>query len=143
MRCPVDRNDNSSLHDLLQAKHHRVRLWHATKEVYMDLTDNTQYTNPIHLFPGNQSIRLVALHTDLLSMGAFVLVLLSHKQACSVEEQRKHNHRLRKIGRTWPSMWHFTACKLQQLLEGLLKMTAVGTRMHQLCLPRVHSLTSS
>lgn len=34
-----------------QASHHRVRLWHATKEIYQDLSDNSAHSDPIHLFP--------------------------------------------------------------------------------------------
>lgn len=34
-----------------QANHHRVRLWHATKEMYQDLTDSSAHADPIHLFP--------------------------------------------------------------------------------------------
>ncbi|KAL3138592.1 hypothetical protein ABBQ32_006359 [Trebouxia sp. C0010 RCD-2024] len=33
------------------ASHHRVRLWHATKEIYQDLSDNSAHSDPIHLFP--------------------------------------------------------------------------------------------
>lgn len=36
----------------LQAKHHRVRLWHATKEVYEGLTQTAHHSDSIHLFPG-------------------------------------------------------------------------------------------
>ncbi|DBB00196.1 TPA: hypothetical protein ACH3X1_014026 [Trebouxia sp. C0004] len=34
-----------------QASHHRVRLWHATKDMYQDLSDSSAHTDPIHLFP--------------------------------------------------------------------------------------------
>lgn len=34
-----------------QAHHHRVKLWHATKEIYGDLTDSTAHSDPIHVFP--------------------------------------------------------------------------------------------
>lgn len=34
-----------------QASNHRVKLWHATKETYQDLSDNPTQSDPIHLFP--------------------------------------------------------------------------------------------
>ena len=40
-----------------QASHHRVRLWHATKEIYQDLSDSTVHSDPIHLFPGHTPIK--------------------------------------------------------------------------------------
>ena len=41
---------------ILQASHHRVRLWHATKEIYQDLSDSSLHSDPIHLFPGQQQL---------------------------------------------------------------------------------------
>ena len=40
----------------LQASNHRVKLWHATKETYQDLSDNQTQSDPIHLFPGGLQI---------------------------------------------------------------------------------------
>lgn len=34
-----------------QANHHRVRLWHATKDIYQDLADSSEHTDSIHVFP--------------------------------------------------------------------------------------------
>ena len=45
---------------VVQASHHRVRLWHATKEIYQNLSDSSVHSDPIHLFPG-QTPRKVAV----------------------------------------------------------------------------------
>eukprot|EP00891_Asterochloris_glomerata_P006077 jgi/Astpho2/6077/Aster-04024 len=34
-----------------KAQNHRVRLWHATRQIYDELADSTQYTESVHLFP--------------------------------------------------------------------------------------------
>ena len=41
---------------LLQARNHRVRLWHATRQIYDQLADSTQYTESVHLFPGEATV---------------------------------------------------------------------------------------
>lgn len=42
---------------VVQASHHRVRLWHATKDIYQDLSDSSTHSDPIHLFPGQTSAK--------------------------------------------------------------------------------------
>ena len=48
---------------LMQAQNHRVRLWHATRHIYDRLADSTQYTESVHLFPGEAMLLCALLHS--------------------------------------------------------------------------------
>lgn len=61
----------------MQASRHRVRLWHATKEIYRDLSDNSAHSDPIHLFPGQPAaVSLLCSHVYHHAYPPFLLPIL-------------------------------------------------------------------